>query len=738
MLYKLIKTIFFASFVWIAGVILAQDALGADTVVYAIIGGTDSLGTIDLNTGVFTQISTVAVSDYELGVYGGALYGAGAQCGCLIQLNTSTGVPTFAPTYFQQNASGFGVLNGFGSTTGGLFAMAAAIPGGVNYLWSINPATGVPTQIGSTGVIAGGGTGYLSASNDSSKLYWEGQNLPGESQSNGYTDTLYSINTSTGAATLIGTWTFNGYSNTGNPFSMVFTGGTLWANFYSSGFGTINTSSGAQTLVSTGKSLAFFGIAPDPLGPAVGGSSSYYFSHLAFAGEFQTTLTYINYSPETVTCVTNFYGNAGTPLAIPFSQGTITTRTDILPPGGSIHDPTTATLSGLVTDVAEGWAQASCTGPVEAGLLYRLYNSSGTPVGEASVNAETAPTTEFATFAQATAASSTGIAYANPSTTQTATITITAYNESGTSLGSKIVTLGPLQHGAANVGAAPLEYPNFTGSVEITSTSPILSFSLNAEAFPVFFSLPPGDLPSSTQLESSGGSGTTSGSQSYYFSQLAFSGEFETTLTYINYSPETVTCVTNFYANAGTPLSIPFSQGTISTRTDVLPPGGSIHDATTASLTASVSEGWAQATCTGPVEAGLLYRLYSSGTPVSEASVNAETAPTTEFATFAQATAASSTGIAYANPSTTQSASITIEAYNELGTSLGSQIVTLAPLQHGAANVGAAPLGFSAFTGFVKITSTVPILSFSLNAEAYPVLSSLPPGDLPGSTTLVP
>ena len=76
---KLIKMIFFASFVWIAGVILTQDALGADTVVYAIQYGTGSLGMLDLNTGVFTQISAAAVSYNELGVYGGALYGAGSS-----------------------------------------------------------------------------------------------------------------------------------------------------------------------------------------------------------------------------------------------------------------------------------------------------------------------------------------------------------------------------------------------------------------------------------------------------------------------------------------------------------------------------------------------------------------------------------------------------------------------------------------------------------------------------------
>ena len=224
-----------------------------------------------------------------------------------------------------------------------------------------------------------------------------------------------------------------------------------------------------------------------------------------------------------------------------------------------------------------------------------------------------------------------------------------------------------------------------------------------------------------------------SSSNNYYFSQLAVGGGFQTTLTYFNYSPQTVTCVTNFYSDQGTPLAIPFSQGNISTRTDVLAPGGSIHDQSAASLSAAVSQGWAQGGCSGPVEASVLYRFYQAGVATGEASVAAETAPTTEFATFAQ----TATGVAYANPSTTQSATITITAYNAAGAKLGSQVVTLGPLAHGAANVGPL-LGLSNFTGGIKITSTIPIISLSLNAEAFPVFSSLPSGDLPGSTQLVP
>jgi|SRR5665213_2675953 len=103
-------------------------------------------------------------------------------------------------------------------------------------------------------------------------------------------------------------------------------------------------------------------------------------------------------------------------------------------------------------------------------------------------------------------------------------------------------------------------------------------------------------------------SGAKAASQSYYFSQLAFAGGFQTTLTYVNYSPQTVTCTTNFYSDSGGPLGMPFSEGILSTRIDVLPQGASIHDQTIASLTAFVTEGWAEATCTGPIQASVLYR----------------------------------------------------------------------------------------------------------------------------------
>ncbi len=223
-----------------------------------------------------------------------------------------------------------------------------------------------------------------------------------------------------------------------------------------------------------------------------------------------------------------------------------------------------------------------------------------------------------------------------------------------------------------------------------------------------------------------------SSSNNFYLSDYAFGENWESTLTYINYSQQTVTCTTNFYGDNGLPLAVPFAQGSVTTRTDVLAPGGSIHDQTTAPHTGTVMEGWAQGGCTGPVQASMLFRQFSAGVPIGEAGVNAEAAPTTEFATFAQ----TATGVAYANPSTTQSATITFTAYNNAGVRLGSQSVMLTPLAHGASNIGPL-LGLQSFTGFVKITSTIPIISLSLNFEAAPIFSSLPPGDLPSTTQLV-
>ena len=217
----------------------------------------------------------------------------------------------------------------------------------------------------------------------------------------------------------------------------------------------------------------------------------------------------------------------------------------------------------------------------------------------------------------------------------------------------------------------------------------------------------------------------------YYFPHLAIGGGWQTTLTYVNYSPQPVTCQTTFLSDSGDPLAVPFASGTVSSRTDSLQAGGTLHVQTQAEAGSSVA-GWARALCTGPVKASVLFRYYSNGVAQSEAGVNAMAAPAREFSTFAEI----NTGVAWANPSTAP-ATVTLAAVDATtGQSQGTATFNLAPNAHGAANIRDLMSLPSTFTGSIQITSTVPIVSLSINMEAFPVISSMPPGDLPDGTPL--
>ena len=444
----------------------------------------------------------------------------------------------------------------------------------------------------------------------------------------------------------------------------------------------------------------------------------YYFPHLAVGASWQTTITYINYSREEVTCQTDFISDHGSPLMVSFAElGMVDSRTDVLPPGGSVHQETDVDLSA---PLAPGWALANCSGPVQASLLFRQYDSEGMPVAEAGVNAATVPATRFVTFAeQGEGKNGTGVAYANPSDTA-ALVTFTARDADGEVLAIEDLMLPPNWHGAQNM--PPLfDLSSFTGSIEVTSTEPIVSLSLNFEAASGFSSLPPGELDAAAQ-----------GSTTYYFPHLAVGASWQTTITYINYSREEVTCQTDFISDHGSPLMVSFAElGMVDSRTDVLPPGGSVHQETNVDLSAPLAPGWALANCTGPVQASLLFRGYNSeGMPVAEAGVNAATVPATRFVTFAeQGEGKDGTGVAYANPSDT-AALVTFTARDADGEVLAIEDLMLPPNWHGAQNM--PPLfDLSSFTGSLEVTSTEPIVSLSLNFEAAPVFSSLPPGEIP-------
>ena len=102
----------------------------------------------------------------------------------------------------------------------------------------------------------------------------------------------------------------------------------------------------------------------------------------AVGASWQTTITYINYSPQEVSCQTDFFSDHGSPLMVSFAGlGLVVSRADILQPWGSVHEETDGDLSA---PLAPGWARATCSGPVKASLLFRQHNSEGVPTAEAA------------------------------------------------------------------------------------------------------------------------------------------------------------------------------------------------------------------------------------------------------------------------------------------------------------------------------------------------------------------
>jgi hypothetical protein len=211
--------------------------------------GSDQFGTIDLNTGVFTSVGNSGVLLSGLGVgTNGNLYGGIFGGNTLYQVNPADGSLT---------SVGNGTLTYLdtGSTTSGVFAL----DNGFN-LYSIDVSTGASTLIGPTGVSLVGirGVGVGGMSTGSGILYLAlGSFLHP-------TTTLYSLNTSTGAATAIGPTNSNGIG------AMVFENSTLYAGVeFPESVYTLNPGTGAGSFVAntSGGADFFFGLAPAAAAP---------------------------------------------------------------------------------------------------------------------------------------------------------------------------------------------------------------------------------------------------------------------------------------------------------------------------------------------------------------------------------------------------------------------------------------------------------------------------------------
>src|SRR5271163_5039530 len=207
--------------------VMLPASLQADNLAYmlgtAAQGVENPFGIVNLNSGAFTLIGNMGSGGYDgLAVANGVLYTE--QNGLLYSVNTANANLTLIG-----GVTGNPNLATFGSTTTGLYGLAGTGSFEVATLFSINPQTGAITAIGPIGAsaIPNGQTYYQRLSVGSSTLYMENNS------------NLYTINTTTGAATQVGTTDSNGYLSS----VLVFENGTYYVGA-GSVFGTINIATG--------------------------------------------------------------------------------------------------------------------------------------------------------------------------------------------------------------------------------------------------------------------------------------------------------------------------------------------------------------------------------------------------------------------------------------------------------------------------------------------------------------
>jgi len=154
-------------------------------------------GTIDLNTGAYTQITAFGLEGAGLGVVGGHLYTAAYKGSTLYRIDPTTGTLTPVGTSGIQYKS-------FGSTVKGLYALDANAN-----LYSVDPVTAATQLIGPTGIPGGFVYSAIGISTGAASLFIAGSNI------------IFRVETRTGAA--------NPLSKVPYDFpALLMEGGSLW------------------------------------------------------------------------------------------------------------------------------------------------------------------------------------------------------------------------------------------------------------------------------------------------------------------------------------------------------------------------------------------------------------------------------------------------------------------------------------------------------------------------------
>jgi sugar lactone lactonase YvrE len=293
------------------------------------------------------------------------------------------------------------------------------------------------------------------------------------------------------------------------------------------------------------------------------------------------------------------------------------------------------------------------------------------------------------------------------------TLTLTLRDKIGTVLGKQSVTLAPGEHRAefASQRFPDTVVPGFEGSIEIqtgTFLDPIQAVALRYDnaAEDVFTTVPVTvntEDPTTRGILYDTPFVPVARSTKLHFPQIADGGTYQTDFILINTTDQVTTVTLQFFADDGTPLSLPIGGAPKTSLPVALPPRAVAH-VVSDGTSSSIKAGWALATApVYGVGGSAIFQTVVNGRITSEAGVSASPlAP--HFFSYADSTNSAQSGVAICNPNN-NSVTFTLNLRDASGQLLGSTTRTLAPQGHMAAFVGALFSGFSGADGVLEVVT---------------------------------
>ena len=381
------------------------------------------------------------------------------------------------------------------------------------------------------------------------------------------------------------------------------------------------------------------------------GTVSQTISHVADGGGWSTSIILVNTDVQPASFTLQFTGDSGTSLAPTLiGLGSLSSVSGTIPVGGS----KTIVTDGSPPLTSQGWARVTSAQSIGGTAIFRQAQPKGSPIPyqEAAVPLLTAGAGTLIFPFDNSPNLATGIALAAPDNNAQTAIAWRQRDQSGQNLTSapkQPVSLPPFGHTAFVLPVDSQQTGSPRGVAQFDSQNGSI-FGLGIRANHSAF----------TSVEAV----TKQPPATKIISQIADGGSWKTTIILVNADSLPAPFTVNLWQDNGTPFAVQLIGASAQSSISGTIPVGGAYTIETADVAAQTTQGWAEVLSTQSIGGTAIFRLESTG---QEAAVPLLTSGGTKLILPFDVGSGFALGLALANPSLTQDASVTYTLRDENG-----------------------------------------------------------------------